>query len=398
MDVIIFSLIRHDAPISSTSLALAKVLCHTNRVIYLDHPSSFKDVIKESGLWVLLKRWWDERRGKFKAFKIEHNGHAFWAVKPWMSLPINGLKPGKLYDLLAKYNDRRLHRLMRSIIKHYQIGDYIFVNAMDPWFFHNIKLPKMPSRTVYYMLDDIAEVPYTARHGLRLEDEKLRKSDIAFATSRELIRLKKHIRPDIYFLPNAVDFQLFHKASLPNLEKPAELADIHSPIIAYVGHLDFRVNREIVFGILEAHTDKTLLVIGPSSWTDAEMARLHSYPNFKFLGPRKIDQLPAYMKYFAVGIIPFEMVKVTRSIYPLKVNEYLAAGLPVVATPFSDDILDFSHIVALESSKEGFVEAINRVIKSNSPEVVEQRYEIASSNTWERRVDYFWEVLKKHPN
>jgi len=42
--------------------------------------------------------------------------------------------------------------------------------------------------------------------------------------------------------------------------------------------------------------------------------------------------LPAYSKGFDVALLPFPISEVTLNANPLKVREYLAAGLPVVST------------------------------------------------------------------
>ncbi|HRE53106.1 MAG TPA: hypothetical protein PK339_16935, partial [Flavitalea sp.] len=46
-DIICFSLSRWDAPISSPALSLAKEFAKHNRVFYIDHPFSWKDLITE---------------------------------------------------------------------------------------------------------------------------------------------------------------------------------------------------------------------------------------------------------------------------------------------------------------------------------------------------------------
>ena len=43
--------------------------------------------------------------------------------------------------------------------------------------------------------------------------------------------------------------------------------------------------------------------------------------------------LPAYCKAFDIAILPFVMNELTLAANPLKLREYLAAGLPVVASP-----------------------------------------------------------------
>jgi hypothetical protein len=50
------------------------------------------------------------------------------------------------------------------------------------------------------------------------------------------------------------------------------------------------------------------------------------------LGQKKYSELPAYCKGFDVAMLPFKVNALTVAANPLKLREYLAAGLPVVAT------------------------------------------------------------------
>ena len=64
-------------------------------------------------------------------------------------------------------------------------------------------------------------------------------------------------------------------------------------------------------------------------------AMLRQYKNVVITGPKNITELPDYVKHFSVGIIPFKRSEFIKTVYPLKINEYFAAGVPVVTTNFS---------------------------------------------------------------
>ena len=95
-------------------------------------------------------------------------------------------------------------------------------------------------------------------------------------------------------------------------------------------------------------------------------------------------------------LIPFLCNKLTASIYPLKINEYLAAGKTVVSTNFSEDIRSFGDVIEVAKSDDEFVQLINKAIAEDSPEKVNQRIEVAESNTWEARVAQFWQLIAQH--
>ncbi|MGO8056082.1 glycosyltransferase, partial [Rhizobium leguminosarum] len=84
--------------------------------------------------------------------------------------------------------------------------------------------------------------------------------------------------------------------------------------------------------------DKTLVFVGPVQTEEHKAVGLDKLPNVLFVGPKHITQLANYLQYFDCVLIPFRKNTLTKSIYPLKINEYLAAGKAVIATHFSEDI------------------------------------------------------------
>jgi teichuronic acid biosynthesis glycosyltransferase TuaH len=123
---------------------------------------------------------------------------------------------------------------------------------------------------------------------------------------------------------------------------------------------------------------------------------LDKMPNVIFTGSKKISELPAYVAYSDCTLIPFQCNTLTKSIYPLKINEYLAAGKPVVTTNFSHDINDFKDVAYLADSHEEFLKQIEKSLAEDSPERQKLRIKVAEQNSWKARVGTFWELIKKH--
>ena len=117
--------------------------------------------------------------------------------------------------------------------------------------------------------------------------------------------------------------------------------------------------------------------------------------NVIFAGARNISELPAYLQYFDCTIIPYRKNILTRSIYPLKINEYLAAGKPVVATDFSEDICSFHETAYITSTSEQFIAAIDVAINDDDAEKKQQRVDVAALNSWSERVEQFWNIISQ---
>ncbi|PTB89919.1 group 1 glycosyl transferase, partial [Marivirga lumbricoides] len=149
---------------------------------------------------------------------------------------------------------------------------------------------------------------------------------------------------------------------------------------------------ELICSILNNHSDKTLVIVGLISLKDEILEKLESYNNILFISPKPIEALPAYLCYSDCAIIPFKINELTNSIYPLKINEYLAMGIPVVSTKFSEDIIQFSEVISLANNKNDFCQHIDfEIIEDNEQKQV-KRKEAAKNNTWKKRVEQFWKT------
>jgi teichuronic acid biosynthesis glycosyltransferase TuaH len=157
---------------------------------------------------------------------------------------------------------------------------------------------------------------------------------------------------------------------------------------------DLRVNYPLIKKIAEVHADKTLLLVGPINNTEVYELGMDKMPNIIFTGSKDIRSLPPYLQNMDVAIIPFLLNTLTKSIYPLKINEYLAAGRAVIATNFSEDIRTFKDVIHIAESENQFVNLIDQAIEEQTPEKIQQCVDVANSNTWEARVKQVWEIVE----
>ena len=109
-----------------------------------------------------------------------------------------------------------------------------------------------------------------------------------------------------------------------------------------------------------------------------------------------MSELPSYLKYSHCCLIPFLCNELTKSIYPLKINEYLAAGKPVVSTHFSSDIASFSDVAYISDNHQEFVSNIDQAIADDNEQRVIQRVNFSSGNTWEARALDFIKLTSQY--
>ena len=117
--------------------------------------------------------------------------------------------------------------------------------------------------------------------------------------------------------------------------------------------------------------------------------RLSAFPNVQIVGSQPPATLPAWVQKFDVCLIPFVKNELTKGIYPLKINEYLAAGKPVVATRFAD-LSDFESVVYIADDDNAFL----RLAQGDYSNTDSGRFKhFASQNSWAARSKEFSKLL-----
>jgi teichuronic acid biosynthesis glycosyltransferase TuaH len=392
-DLIFLALTRWDAPYSSTAWSLAKALSRHRRVLYLDNPFTWKDVLtrgKEPALWARREAW---SQGSLALHAPLPAYPQLRVATPPAMLPVNFLPPGSLYDQFSAANDRSFGRYLGRLLPAAQVRDYVLVNVFNP--FYGRYLPRPPRLRVYYSVDAMAESRYVQRHGPRLEQLAMQQADLILATATELERAaRQQTTAPVHLLPNAADVSLFWQARGGSLPCPPVLAGETRPVLAYMGSLDHRMDYELLAAVARLHADKLLLLIGPQQGGYEPV--LEALPNVKLAGRQPLEALPAFLARAQVGLIPFRCNALTRSIYPLKLNEYLAAGLPVVATPFSPDLRSRDAGLRLANGPEDFAQAIGKALAGQDPEKAARRDAWVKQQDWPNRAKEFEALVAKY--
>ena len=396
-DIILYTLFPTDNIYSSVSLSMAKEFVKNNRVFYVNKPYSVKDFMTNLGNKKVRERAPKLLTNQIQFETLEKIPRNFVAATPTLSLPINWLPVGKAYNYLHNYNRSVVLKTVSKFINEYNIKKYIYLNCYNPY--GAAVLPKSfgAALNIYQSIDDISQNDYTVKHGLNLENEAIRRADVTLVTSKELWNLKSKISKDTYILNNAVDNTVFKRTLTETFPKPPELAGRKGKVVGFIGNLDeLRVNYPLIKKAALAHPDKTFLFVGPLNNTEYLTLGLPDIPNIIFAGGKNLYELPPYLQAMDCCLIPFLCNTLTKSIYPLKINEYLSAGKPVIATNFSVDINSFKEQIYLANSEEAFVQLIDTVLEPQSEEVIKNRIALAESNTWTARINQFWEIVDKY--
>ena len=324
LDIIYFTLFPWDNAYSSVSLSFTREFAKNNRVFYINHPLSIKDLITTFNNPLTRERAPSVIQGKMRYENIPGLPENVIAAQPPMTIPINWLSNGNLYRKIQEYNNKLVLQTIQKVIDDYNIKNYIYLNCYNPYYAGVLPKSFTPKLNIYQCIDDMMEEAYTARHGFRLEEEAIRQSDVTVVTSRNLKKLKLPLNPNTHILHNAVDLNIFRKSVEEVYPKPKDIEDINTKIIGFMGNMDpNRIDYQLLKDIALSHQDKTLLLIGPINSNTYTEVGLNQIPNIRATGSKDINDLPQYLQHMDCTIIPFLCNKLTASIYPLKINEYL---------------------------------------------------------------------------
>ena len=205
-------------------------------------------------------------------------------------------------------------------------------------------------------------------------------SDQVIVTSRGLMDKKGNINPHTAFIPHGVDFDAY---SSP-LAAPDDLAAIPQPRIGYVGVLKRHLDFELVRSVAERHPDWSFVFIGPKGDLRQEVTkfeRLSQLANVHMLGGKPVEQLPAYTSNLDIGMMCYNVNDYTNHICPLKLQEYLACGLPVISTAIRSSH-EFTNVVRIANSADEWSLALAELLDTAEQDV-EARREVARAHDWD---------------
>jgi glycosyltransferase involved in cell wall biosynthesis len=387
--LIIFGLPRFDSKIESTNYTIAKMLARDNQVFYVEHPFTVKDYLR-----LRNEPENEKRKGYYNVFGnkvLDTDNPNFKVIIPPVLLSINFLPEGPVFRSLLQLNEFLLRTKLKQVIRKYQIKDFIFINSFN---FHYPDLAEglHPKLSAYHCVDPII-VPFDAKHGLISENRLVKKSDIIFCTSRELYKQCKLLNPNTHFVPNAADITHSQKALDPALPVAAVLKDIPKPVIGYFGNIERRMDYVMLENVAKMNPDKSFVFVGPSDKSYIPEWFFNA-ANVHFTGSVPYSEMPAVIKGFDVALLPFKRDEVSATIFPLKLFEYLGAGKPLVSINFNDDLKEFTgDTVAFCDNANAFSDAINTALSEDTDEKRQQRIQVATDNTWEKRVEQISDLL-----
>lgn len=390
--ILLLGTAKFDGPFESTSFTLAKYLARKNKVYYIDYPFTWKDYIKRPHQGEF------ERRKPY--FRLSSNGiidTEIPGLKVLIPLPlasINFLPEGKLYRSLLKWNERILLHRIKKLIREQSLKDYIYINSFN---FHYPDLADSlsPALQVYQCVDPLI-IGYDKKHGVVSEERLVKRSDLVICTAKQLYEEKKLQNKYTYFVPNAADISHSTKVLDETLTVHESISGLPKPVVGYFGTIERRMDFELLKQVITSNTNKSFVFVGPPS-PEVVPEWFYHQPNLYLVGRMPYSEMPAIVKGFDVAIIPFKKDAVSRTIFPLKLFEYLGSGKPVVITDFNPDLKEFTAgTVPFCEDAASFSAALDLALNNDTPEKKTARITVAGNNTWEKRINEISDIISLH--
>ncbi len=335
-------------------------------ILYISHPLCLLHILGIKREWRgRMKLWW---RGPHK---VDNGIHAYVPLsllaRPRRSSLLDG-------EWLGENWLRWTVPSLRKVLKRSGFERPEVLMVSDPLMTKLADLTEAVIR-VYYVADDHTDHPKFPRWASKWEEEYARNCQVVAYPTVSLKKRAEEIAPQavICFTPHGVDYEHFARPR----PRPPEYTSIPRPRAVYVGLIEMWVDLELVAYCARSLPRFSFVLIGPIRVPTNVVRNL---PNVYLLGPRPYEEIPAYLQHADVGLVPFRLSRLTAAVRPVKLYEYMAAGLPVVATR-NPAIEAENPPIFMADTYEEFAQALERALEERNAEVLR---EFVKGRSWER--------------
>jgi len=244
-----------------------------------------------------------------------------------------------------------------------------------------------PQLVVYHCVDDVAAQKGVDAESFRAAERRIAgRADLVLASAPALAERMRSLSDRVLYAPNVADTALFATALEEGPLDPA-IAELPRPRLVFQGAIvATKLDVELLAELAGLRPAWSIVLVGPRGAGDpgGDLSPLERAPNIHLIGPRDTGSLPRVLRGADAGLIPYAINDLTRSVFPMKVYEYLAAGLPVLTTPLP--ALEGTAAVEVVADAEQLVEAAERELPEDGPERRRRRSQAAAGHSWEDRI------------
>jgi len=275
---------------------------------------------KPNFTWRDFKRLWvklNALKQRKTQVKATPNTDGFHIINPWTI-------PAPRSRVARKVASLILSAQLRPLIKSAQLEKPILWASLPTA--GDVAKHLNISALVYYCGDDFSALAGVDHATVsQHESELVDAADLIMAASKKLE--SRFPTKKTHFLPHGVDFDLFTRAT----PRATDLPNDGRPIAGFYGSISEWLDITLLKNVISQLPDWHFVFIGKPV---VDISPLSQFPNVIFLGERSHQQLPSYSQHWTASLLPFKNSPQIQACNPLKLREYLAAGRPIISTPF----------------------------------------------------------------
>lgn len=355
-------------------------------------------VLPPIGLDTSVRRFKEFRESIKKGYGIEKVSNNFYLYRPITA--VSYIVP-VMFPYLEALNVFPTVTIIKNLIRKLGMRNIILIIDHPVLYW---AIGRFGERVVCYdVYDEYAKLPMVSsiinKRLQTIENSILKKADIVFTTSRNLMESKSVLNPNTHFIANAADVEFFMTSLSPLTRVPLDLLKIKSPRIGCIGHFSELWDFELINFLARTHPDWSIVLIGPikgspSFKQSSAFIESCSLPNIHYLGSKDYETLPAYQKGLDMCLLPYKINDYTVNIYPNKLHQHLAGGKPVIATDLPE-IRPFKDVVAIGRNHSEFLKLVEGALNDNSNVKIKHRIEVAKENSIEGRIRHKVNLMRQ---
>ena len=184
-------------------------------------------------------------------------------------------------------------------------------------------------------------------------------------------------------MTHGVSYDHFARPRDDAVQVPQAMRGMRAPVFGFFGMIADWIDLDLIAVLARRKPEWSFVLLGQQSTSIDVCADL---PNVHLLGRVPFDALPGYCKAFDVGLIPFRLNRLTLNVNPIKLREYLAAGLPVVSTDLPE-VRRYRPHVHIGRSVDEFESACEQALQERTAHHCELRQAAVRNETWRDKVE-----------
>jgi glycosyltransferase involved in cell wall biosynthesis len=342
-----------------------------NRVLYVENTGVRNIALRDaSRLWSRLRRWAHARGA------AAHNREGVEILSPL-------LIPFPYNSAALTLNVRILLQQLRRWLRRRPEGPVIIVSFLPTPLVHSVVGRLAPDVLVYYCIDRVSASSPGAAALARWEEKMFVDADLVLVTSGELRAAAIPLASRVETIVAGVHVVSYDEARRSAHEPHPAFAGIEGPVIGFVGCIRSSTDIALLAEAARRAPELQFMLCGPVM---TDVRELTALTNVHFTGAIPAEEVPRYHVRFEAGILPYVIDPFTAAIMPVKLKEYLAAGVPVVSTRLPD-VLAFEQrhqgIVTFASDAASFVDALRVAVTNRGGHAAAtRRIEVARQFDW----------------